>query len=113
LRQDERDAGGALGADSAADAESVMVHRMRALPERLSALNKSILLVRQRNVRVLHSAGHARKECGFIWNANDEATASKAFDVLRASRLPSAPWQGRECVGKIISRVCGAQRLLH
>ena len=54
---------------------------LRALPEALSALNKSIVLVRQRNVRVLHLAGHARKECGFIWNANDEATASKTFDV--------------------------------
>ena len=32
-------------------------------------------------MRVLHSAGHARKECGFIWNANDAATASKTFDV--------------------------------
>jgi hypothetical protein len=54
---------------------------LRALPEGLSALNKSIVLVRQRNVRVLHLAGHARKECGFIWNANDEAAASKTFDV--------------------------------
>ena len=32
--------------------------RMRGLPEGLSALNKSIVLVRQRNVRVLHLAGH-------------------------------------------------------
>jgi hypothetical protein len=44
-------------------------------------LYKSIELARQRNMRVLHLAGHARKECGFIWNANDEATASKTFDV--------------------------------
>ncbi len=54
---------------------------LKALPEELSALNKSIVLGRQRNVRSLHLAGHARKECGFIWNANDEATASKMFDV--------------------------------
>ncbi len=32
-------------------------------------------------MRVLHLAGHARKECGFIRNANDEATARKTFDV--------------------------------
>jgi hypothetical protein len=44
-------------------------------------LYKSIELARQCNMRALHLAGHARKECGFIWNANDEATASKTFDV--------------------------------
>ena len=44
-------------------------------------LYKSIELARLRNMRVLHVAGHARKECGFIWNANDAATASKTFDV--------------------------------
>ncbi len=66
------------------------MHRLRALPERLSAQNKSILLVRQRNVRVLHLAGHARTECCFIWNANDEATASKTFDVEAISPAISA-----------------------
>jgi hypothetical protein len=44
-------------------------------------LYKSIELARQHNMRMLHLAGHAKEECGFIWNANDEATASKTFDV--------------------------------
>jgi hypothetical protein len=44
-------------------------------------LYNSIELARQCNMRVLFLAGHATKECGFIWNANDEATASKTFDV--------------------------------
>ena len=44
-------------------------------------LYKSIELARKCNMRVLLLAGHARKECGFIWNANDAATASKTFDV--------------------------------
>jgi len=32
-------------------------------------------------VRVLHLAGHGSKECGFIWNASDDATLSQEFDV--------------------------------
>ena len=44
-------------------------------------LHSSIALARQRNMRVLHLAGHGRKECGFIWNASDSATAQRAFDV--------------------------------
>ena len=44
-------------------------------------LLSSIALARQRNMRVLHLAGHGRKKCGFIWNANDDAKESKEFDV--------------------------------
>ena len=40
-------------------------------------LYTSISFARQRNVRVLHLSGHAREECGFIWHANDAATAHK------------------------------------
>jgi hypothetical protein len=32
-------------------------------------------------VRMLHLAGHGRKACGFIWNADDAATASQEFDA--------------------------------
>jgi len=32
-------------------------------------------------VRVLHLAGHGRKECCFIWNVNDTSKESKEFDV--------------------------------
>jgi len=44
-------------------------------------LYSSIGLARQRNVRVMHLAGHGKKECGFIWNASDSATARREFDV--------------------------------
>ena len=44
-------------------------------------LYKSIKLARQRNMRVLHLACLPREEGGFIWNADDEATSSKTFDV--------------------------------
>ena len=30
---------------------------------------------------MLHLAGHGRKKCGFIWNADDAATASQEFDA--------------------------------
>ena len=44
-------------------------------------LRCSIASCRQRNVRVLHLAGHGRRECGFIWNASDDAKQSQEFDV--------------------------------
>ena len=44
-------------------------------------LTSSIKLARQRNVRVLHLSGDGKKECGFIWNANDSANAPREFDV--------------------------------
>ena len=34
----------------------------------LDDLDTSIALARERNLRVLHLAGHAKKTCGFIWN---------------------------------------------
>ena len=47
----------------------------------LDDLDTSIALARERNLRVLHLAGHAKKKCGFIWNRDDKATASREFDV--------------------------------
>ena len=47
----------------------------------LHDLRRSIASCSQRNVRVLHLAGHGREECGFIWNAHDDAKDSKEFDV--------------------------------
>ena len=47
----------------------------------LCDLHSSIASCSERNVRVLHLAGHGRKECGFIWNASDDATQSQEFDV--------------------------------
>jgi hypothetical protein len=44
-------------------------------------LYESIQMARQCNMRMLHLAGHAEEECGFIWNANDQATSSKSFDI--------------------------------
>jgi CHAT domain-containing protein len=48
-------------------------------------LYRSIQSARQTNLQMLHLAGHAQKELGFIWNANDAATASKTFDVEEIS----------------------------
>ena len=47
----------------------------------LGDLRCSIASCRQRNVRVLHLAGHGRRECDFIWNASDDAKQSQEFDV--------------------------------
>ncbi len=71
---------------------------------KIEDLYRSIELARQRNMRVLYLAGHARKECGFIWNANTEATASKTFDVeailLAIGAVAASPGQQGplECV---------------
>ena len=47
----------------------------------LRDLRSSIASCSERNVLVLHLAGHGRKKCGFIWNANDDAKKSEEFDV--------------------------------
>jgi len=44
-------------------------------------LYSCIGLAKQSNMRVLHLAGHGRKECGFIWNASDSAITQREFDV--------------------------------
>ena len=44
-------------------------------------LYRSIQSAWQTNLQVLHLAGHGKTKCGFIWNANDAATASMTFDV--------------------------------
>jgi hypothetical protein len=54
----------------------------RVLPQpTIEDLYKSIKWAKKRNTRVLHLAGHCTKELGFEWNATDEATESKTFDV--------------------------------
>ena len=47
----------------------------------LDDLFSSIARARPNNTRGMHLAGHSRKECGFIWNANNQASASKEFDL--------------------------------
>jgi hypothetical protein len=74
-----------------------MVHRMRALPERLSALNKSI--------RAYYWSGSATCVCCTRPGMRERSAASSGMPttrrlqarrlMLRPSRLPSAPWQGR------------------
>jgi len=56
----------------------------------LDDLDTSIALARERNLRVLRLAGHAKKTCGFIWNRDDKATASREFDVDASSRALSS-----------------------
>ena len=47
----------------------------------LDDLSTSIFLARERNLRVLHLAGHGKRMCGFIWNRDDAATGSREFDL--------------------------------
>ena len=48
----------------------------------LDDLNTSIFRARERNLRVLHLAGHGKKTCGFIWNRDDAATASRQASTI-------------------------------
>lgn len=38
-------------------------------------------LASQRNVKIIHLSGHGKKKCGFIWNADDAATAGKESEI--------------------------------
>jgi len=53
----------------------------------LCDLRNSIASCSERNVRVLHLAGHGKKDCGFIWNADDDAKEIRSL-MLTPSRLP-------------------------
>jgi Leucine-rich repeat (LRR) protein/GTPase SAR1 family protein len=74
-------------------------------------LYTSILFARQRNVRVLHLSGHAREECGFIWNANDTATVHKTFDIEGISEAigkVAGPEGPVECV---VLNACSTEKM--
>jgi CHAT domain-containing protein len=61
---------------------------------------------------MLHLAGHAKRERGFIWNANDAATASKTFDVdeLSCTIGEVAGQKGPlECV---VLNACSTERMM-
>jgi hypothetical protein len=57
----------------------------------LDDVTTSIFLDRERNLRVLHLAGHGKTTCGFIWNRDDAATASRELD-LDAIALAIGAW---------------------
>ena len=42
---------------------------------------RSMLSARERNVKIVHLTGHSRRECGFVWNADDAATASAETSI--------------------------------
>ena len=50
-------------------------------------LISSIEFAKQRNIRVLHLAGHCAKKLGFEWNAHEEATEIKTSDDVVDSAL--------------------------
>ena len=52
-------------------------HPQPTLPD----LRLSIQCATRRNVKILHLAGHGRRDCGFVWNANDAGTATMETDI--------------------------------
>ena len=44
-------------------------------------LKRSMQSARERNVKIVHLTGHSRRECGFVWNADDAATASAETSI--------------------------------
>jgi len=47
----------------------------------LQDFNDSLESATQRNVKVLYLAGHGRRDCGFVWNADDAATATMDQEI--------------------------------
>ena len=47
----------------------------------LKDLRTSIASAAERNVKLLHLAGHGGRKCGFLFNADDAATASAEADI--------------------------------
>ena len=56
----------------------------------LDDLSTSIFLARERNLRVLHLAGHGKRMCGFIWNRDDAATRKAVVMVTQLTQLTTA-----------------------
>ena len=74
-------------------------------------LYTSISFARQRNVRVLHLSGHAREECGFIWNANDAATAHKTVDIEEISRAIGKVAGEKGPVECVVLNACSTEKM--
>jgi len=47
----------------------------------INDLVQSIETAAERNVKILHLAGHGRKECGFVWNADDSAKFEMEVEI--------------------------------
>jgi len=47
----------------------------------LSDLRLGIQCATQRNVKIVHLAGHGKRDCGFVWNTNDAATTTMETDI--------------------------------
>ncbi len=74
-------------------------------------LYMSISFARQRNVRVLHLSGHAREECGFIWNANDAATAHTTFDIEKISQAIGKVAGEKGPVECVVLNACSTEKM--
>jgi len=77
----------------------------------LHDLRTSIASCSQRNVRVLHLAGHGRKECSFIWNANDTAKKSKEFDVDAIALAVSMAAGARGALECAVFNACSTEKM--
>ena len=77
----------------------------------LDDLDTSIALARERNLRVLHLAGHAKKTCGFIWNRDDKATASREFDVDAIALAIGAVAQPHGPIECAVLNACSTQAM--
>jgi hypothetical protein len=53
----------------------------------LEDLRRSIASAPERNVKLIHLAGHGRREHGFLFNADDAATASAETDIHALTAL--------------------------
>jgi hypothetical protein len=71
----------------------------------------SISFARQRNVRVLHLSGHAREECGFIWNTNDTTTTHKTFDIEEISQAIEKVAGEKGPVECVVLNACSTEKM--
>ena len=61
-----------------------------------------------RNVKLVHLAGHSRREHGFLFNADDAATASAAPDIHALTDIISGAAGSIECA---VLNACSTVRM--
>ena len=58
----------------------------------LADFESSMQSAAERNVKIVHLSGHSRRECGFVWNADDAATASAEISIDFIARMIGGAW---------------------
>ncbi len=92
------------------NAESTWTCNVHPQPT-LADLHCSTGQSRERNVRVLHLSGHAKEECGFIWNAIDAATAHKTVDIEEISRAIGKVAREKGPVECVVLNACSTEKM--